>query len=277
MAERGVRRVIGQKHLLSILDAQYKENKLPKFVIIVGVRGSEKNLVAKELAKQNDMIFIQAQDCKVDTMRTIISEAYRAVVPTIFNITDADDMSVTAKNSILKLTEEPPKFAYIVLTVENKENLLETIVSRGAVYQTDCYSAAQIESYIDTKQVSDRDKSILLEFCRTPGDVDMVLSYNPSEFKDFVLKVRAHVAEVSGANVFKIANNIKLKDSDDGKYDLSTFLRAFCYVCMNENLYNGARVTSQFLTDSFTKSVNRSMLFDSWLLSIREEWRDECC
>lgn len=269
--------MIGQKNLLLTLDKQYKSKSLPKFIVIVGSKGSEKNLVAKELAKQNDLIYIEAPDCKVDTMRTIISESYKVTTPTIFNIVDADDMSVNAKNSILKLTEEPPKCAHIVITVDNKDNLLETILSRGAVFTTDGYSLNQLNRYIDTKNVSDEDRNILLTLCRTPGDIDTVLSYTPTDFYQFVQKVKEHIAEVSGANAFKISNSIRLKDSDADKYDLSIFLRAFCYVCMDEKLYKGSHITSQFLTDSLAKPVNKQMLFDSWLLSIREIWRDGRC
>ncbi len=45
-------------------------------------------------------------------------------------ICDAEALTHEAQNAILKITEDPPKTALIILTVKNIESLLSTIVSR---------------------------------------------------------------------------------------------------------------------------------------------------
>ena len=46
------------------------------------------------------------------------------------NIDDADLMNESAQNALLKVLEEPPKYASIILISDNKERLLGTIKSR---------------------------------------------------------------------------------------------------------------------------------------------------
>ncbi len=69
----------------------------------------------------------------VETIRNICSDVY--VRPNnsdrkIYIFTDADAITVQAQNSLLKLIEEPPAYAYFIFTASSKNILLETILSR---------------------------------------------------------------------------------------------------------------------------------------------------
>ncbi len=69
----------------------------------------------------------------VDTVRNICSDAY--IKPNngdrkIYIFTDADKITVQAQNSLLKLIEEPPEYAYFIFTVSDRNVILETIRSR---------------------------------------------------------------------------------------------------------------------------------------------------
>ena len=129
--------MLGQKNLYTVLNNQLREDTLARFIIIEGELGSEKNLVARELAKANHLLYVESPDCKIETMRQIIGDAYRVTKPTIFAILDADDMSVQAKNALLKVTEEPPNKARFVMTLQSVGSTLETIKSRATIYQAD--------------------------------------------------------------------------------------------------------------------------------------------
>ena len=70
---------------------------------------------------------------KVDAIRRLESEIY--LKPTLaskkcFIINDADLMNESAQNALLKVLEEPPRYATIILVATNKEKLLGTIKSR---------------------------------------------------------------------------------------------------------------------------------------------------
>lgn len=69
----------------------------------------------------------------VDTIRNITADAYIKPNNTdrkIYIFTDADNITVQAQNSLLKLIEEPPDYAYFIFTVSDKNVILETIRSR---------------------------------------------------------------------------------------------------------------------------------------------------
>lgn len=69
----------------------------------------------------------------VDTVRNICSDAYIKPNNTdrkIYIFTDADNITVQAQNSLLKLIEEPPAYAYFIFTAADRNVILETIRSR---------------------------------------------------------------------------------------------------------------------------------------------------
>ncbi len=69
----------------------------------------------------------------VETVRNICADAY--IKPNngerkIYLFTDADNITVQAQNSLLKLIEEPPAYAYFIFTATDRNIILETIRSR---------------------------------------------------------------------------------------------------------------------------------------------------
>lgn len=69
----------------------------------------------------------------VETVRNICADAYIKPNNTdkkIYIFTDADNITVQAQNSLLKLIEEPPDYAYFIFTVSDRNIILETIRSR---------------------------------------------------------------------------------------------------------------------------------------------------
>lgn len=275
--------MIGQKNLLKQVFHQIDYNSFPRFSIFVGMPGDEKNKFAGQIAEYMrngglSVIQITAPDCKVDTIRSLIEESYKCITQTIYSINDADEMSLQARNSLLKVTEEPPNQAYFVMTLNDLNNTLPTIKSRASVYHLDPYSYEELKEYIVKKSPSKIDAlDILFGFCETPGDIDQVWEYGVSEFYNFVCKVVDNIVQTSGSNALKIATSIQFKDTDPDKYDLRLFWKAFCFECSRRDYFKGVMVTSSYLSVLHTKSINKSMLFDMWIFDIRKEWRDGCC
>ena len=69
----------------------------------------------------------------------------------IYIICEAEKMTTEAQNSFLKTLEEPPDFATIILTTENKDKLLPTIVSRCQLVTFNYGSISKIEDMLRTK------------------------------------------------------------------------------------------------------------------------------
>lgn len=272
--------MIGQKNLIEKLNSF---EKFPKFSIFVGQKGSGRKTLINEyivpMFTEQGYVTYTLTDVKIDSIRDMIKNAYQAH-SMLYLITDADNMSVGAKNAMLKIVEECPNNNYFIMTLEDENSTLPTIKSRAVIYHMDAYSKEELKEYADT-DISH------LDICETPGEIDLLEAMNPDEFYEYVIKVVDNIAKVSGSNSFKIAEKIAFKEEDENKYDLKLFWKAFIKECMSraENLLNekkdregidymiGARDTSRTLRRLLSRSINRQMLFDKWILDIREDWR----
>lgn len=70
---------------------------------------------------------------KVDYVREIKARAYLSpneAGKRVFLIANAECMTVQAQNALLKVLEEPPETAVFILTTQNREKLLTTVLSR---------------------------------------------------------------------------------------------------------------------------------------------------
>ena len=272
--------MIGQRNLQSRIEQLIENRTFPRFSILVGPRGSGKKTFAKFIKyKFRDALFADV-GIGVDAVRDIISNAYKSTRPIIYLIADADNMSNAAKNALLKVTEEPPNNAYFIMTLEDENNTLETIRSRGTVFHMDRYTPDDIRRYCRTGENlwPSEIEEIVVSLADTPGDVNILGKSDVQEFYDYVQLVVDNIAEVSLANAFKIPSKVALKDTDEG-YDLRLFWKAFMKVTFDtkvgyENWGLAVEVTSKYLQKLSVKGINRQMLIDCWLMEIRELWID---
>ena len=98
----------------------------------------------KNVLKNNhpDVLFYETEkhtagNFKIETVRQIRELAY--IMPNqadkkVFILAEADLMNTAAQNALLKILEEPPKYAYFILLASRKSAFLETILSRSTVY-----------------------------------------------------------------------------------------------------------------------------------------------
>ena len=273
--------MIGQKTLLSQIDWMCKANCFPRFCIIVGDAGSEKLQLANYIAKQLKCFQHGVIDNKIDTVRAIIDESYKTHAPIVYIFNNADDMSVPAKNALLKVTEEPPNNAFFVMILEDLNNTLDTIRSRAVTFTMEHYSKQELTEYINTMYpfCDDAEKDILFALCETPGDIDSLVKQGTANFYAYVAKVVDNIAEVRGANSFKIAEKVALKDEED-KYDLKLFWKACCKLFYDKAktvdyipYLKACNNTSNSLKKLAIRGVNKQMLFDEWILKVREVLR----
>lgn len=269
--------MVGQENLLNQIDWMCKSGCFPRFSIITGEYGSEKLEVANYIAKKLETFFHVAPDNKIDTVRAIIEQSYKTHSPMMYIINNADDMSLPAKNALLKVTEESPNNAYFIMILDDVNNTLDTIRSRAVLFTMEPYSKRQLKAY--AKETYDDTNEIYTDLCSTPGDVDLLHSMGVDEFYEYVQKVVENIGTVNGANSFKIAERIALKDEED-KYDLRMFwiacVRVFFDKKYNKDAYAqymAGKRTSDAIKKLSIRGVNKQMLFDEWVLSVREALR----
>lgn len=271
--------MIGQERLLGLFDSMISSNEFPRFCILTGPKGSGKKMVSKYITEKMNITSYILPDVKIDTIRQMIETSYKAVNPVMYLIQDADGMSTQAKNSLLKITEEPPNNAYFIMTLESIEMTLDTIKSRATVYQLDNYSLNEIEQYAKrSHNPTEQELDIIKQICDVPGDVDMLYESKPVEFYNYVKKVVENISTVEGSNSFKISDKLALKQDAEG-YDVKLFLRAFMAICVNNmreheplKYATGTSITSKYINQLGIKGVSKQMLMDSWILEIRKYW-----
>ena len=275
--------MIGQENLKRIVEEWIDNDLFPRFSIFVGPRGSGKKTLVREVIKSlTDGMYVES-GIRADDIREIIAQSYKVHSLAVYFIPDADKMSNAAKNALLKVIEEPPNNAYFIMTLEDEANTLPTILSRGIVFKMERYTPYDIADYFYDKHHANHgedEEQIAKSLCDTPGEVDILVKMGIKEFYDYVQLVVDNIVEVSLANAFKIASKISLKDGAEG-YDLRLFWKAFIKVVLEKALnhmniedisqYSEAVMkTSKYLQRLRVASINRGMLFDNWILEIRD-------
>ena len=279
--------IIGQKELLAKLSTEIKNNAFPRFSIIVGKKGSGKKLLAKTVIPKmfgDSGLVYTLPDVKIETVRDMIKQATKITQRAFYIIPDADNMSVAAKNALLKITEEPPRNAYFIMTLQDTNSTLTTILSRAIVFRMDEYTSQDIGDFYK-ETYNDNIDGIVLDVCETPGDVVAMHEKGIYNFYEFVTKVVDNVAKVSKANALKITSQMRLKATDEenpDKYDLALFWKCFLRICVQRMkssvqsdvlMYADAvKVTSKSLQDLKVVGINKTALFDLWILNIRDIW-----
>ena len=282
--------MIGQKVLLERIGGQIERKKFPRFSILIGEKGSGKKTMAKDIAQMLGAMPVLV-GIKAEDIREIIDVSYKVTDTVVYIIADWDNMSGASANALLKVTEEPPQNAYFILTCENEENLLSTIRSRGVTYMLEPYTYEDKCDYIDyqgskhQRYFFEKDEEFVLEVSSNIGEVELLMSaydkdpHAITDFKDYVTLVIDNIAEVSDSNSFKIGDKVALKD-EDNKYSVKLFWKAFNSVCV-DRMRNGddplmyARaigVTGDYAQQLNIRGINKQMLFDNWIIAIREEW-----
>lgn len=268
--------MIGQIVLLQHIQEQIENGTFPRFSIIVGDKGSGKKTLVHIIAELLGVTSVDWCSTSIDAIRGMITDAHMTrSYKILYVIPDADTMSIQAKNALLKVTEEPPANCYFIMTLEDLNNTLETIRSRGTVFRMETYTPDHIREYCKICDI--KYDTLYEDICDTPGDVDMLNSFGSTDFYEYVKLTVDHIQKVSLANALKMSNRISMKAEDTENYDLKLFWKAFIKVCagkmIQEREYiDWIRITSKALSKLRVRGINKQMLFDNWVFDIRE-WR----
>lgn len=273
--------MIGQKINMEFLQTCVDNDCFPRFIIITGEKGSGKKTLANYIAKRLLKAFQVEPGNGVEAVREAITNSYRCAGPTVYIFPDADKMSVQAKNAMLKITEEPPRQAYFIMTVESMNNTLGTLKSRGTEIQMESYTEEDLWTFVDN--ASDNDK-LAIRIASNPGQLQQLREIDTQEFYNFGETVLDNIATVTGVNAFKIGNKFKFKEDGTG-YDPMLFLECIKTICLDRSnqaktaaevkaLQSTIRITNQCKRDFLLTGVKRDSTFDMWILDMRDIWQE---
>lgn len=266
--------MIGQKQILEQIDNWVDMEDFPRFLIITGGRGSGKTLLAQKIAKKLRAFYIPCE-LGVDAVREAVENCYRCNGITVYSFLNADKMSAQAKNALLKITEEPPRSAHFIMTLQDPGSTLETLRSRGTLISMEPYTDAELEEYMGNN-VNDT----ILSIASTPGDVNELRKINVEEFFSFCEKVIDNVATVTGVNAFKIAQSLRFKEDGEG-HDPILFMRCVSAICFEraKNASSAQQVrmnlgiltaTAECIRELQLTGVKKDSTVDIWILKVRQ-------
>lgn len=277
--------MIGQNNIQDTFNKFIENRTIPRFLILTGVKGSGKYTLAKWLTRQMKAYLVEPE-LSVDAVREVVKNCYKCSGDTVYIFRDADRMSAAAKNALLKVTEEPPRQAYFVLTVQNVENALETLRSRGTVIPMAPYTLEQRQEYLDCileksyKSLDGRVRQLIVCAADNLGQVERYASMDVEELFDFCSLVVDKIGVVTGVNAFKIGQRIKIKEDGDG-YEPDLFFQMLNYVLMRrimegDGYYDSRvyakmlRICSKYAQELTLVGVKKDATLDMWIIEMRE-------
>lgn len=273
--------MVGQRNNLEYLQACVDTNSFPRFLILTGPKGSGRKTLAKYITKKCLKAYEIYPEKGVEAVREAVENAYRCAGTTVYVFPDADKMSTQAKNAILKVTEEPPKQAYFIMTVESMNNTLATLKSRGTEIAMETYSKSEL---IEFKKPNNSMEELALDVATTPGQYLALIDADVENFYTFCEKVLDNIAVVTGVNAFKIGDNFKFKEEGTG-YDPALFFECVKHICfsrvMKSNskeelscLYQTIKCVNSYSRELTITGVKKDSTFDMWILSMRDIWKE---
>lgn len=136
--------VMGQEHIVSVIEKSIKNKKVSHAYLFSGSRGIGKTSIARILAKElgthpDDIYEIDAASNRgIDDVRAIRDAVNTMPFHSQYKIYIVDEVHMLTKeafNALLKTLEEPPSYVIFMLATTELEKIPETIISRCEVYR----------------------------------------------------------------------------------------------------------------------------------------------
>lgn len=262
--------LVGQPKIQAFIDNLTLEN-CPHFIILKGARRCGKTTVTQAIAEKLNALQAEFQP-SVEQVRHIISTIYNIKEPCVYWCEDLDKMHINGKNSLLKVTEETPKYAYIVLHTVNTP--MATLNSRAQVFEFEPYSFQDYEEYCKLKELKMPDNAeVLMSSCNSLAEFEYQLQTGKfQETVELAGKVLDYMGEVTTVNAFKIISKLALKKDAEG-LDPIFFLTVLLNMYIQRKgqvdfgdiiVKNTQEALQQLRQDVFSKTA----IMNKWVLQI---------
>ncbi len=135
--------VIGQDHIVKVLESSVETNKVSHAYLFVGSRGTGKTSVARIFAKdvgvsENDLYEIDAASNRgIEDIRALRDGVRVLPFDSKYKVYIIDEVHMLSKDAwgaLLKTLEEPPKHVIFILATTEVHKVPETIISRCQVF-----------------------------------------------------------------------------------------------------------------------------------------------
>ncbi len=167
---------------------------------------------------------------KLGQVRTLIqrSHSFPSEAPRKIFILTAASFMKEAANSLLKVLEEPPDYAHLIILAENPGELLPTIRSRCATVRLGALPIEEIEMLLadNRPDVPAKQRSLIARLAQ--GAAGRALGFDLATYvaarTDALLLIRSAVAEADHTPLFKMTETYRA--GAEGQQKTSAMLRA---------------------------------------------------
>lgn len=244
--------IVGQSRLLDQLN-QFNINTFPRTTMFIGEKGIGKHTFANYV--KDNILKLPLIDLTSCISNEVIDEIYLKPTPCIYLI-DITKLVDAKQNSILKLIEEPPNSAFIILLAEEGISLLNTVRNRCIIFDFEPYTKDQLRQFI----TNESDVELILNILRTPGKIIGTNINNLKEAYDIADKIVHKLSNANYANTLTLSDKINFEDNYS-KIDLDIFfdvLADHMYKCYMQE--NDSKILDMYL---FTINERKALTKDA--------------
>lgn len=141
-----------------IIQLQIKNNNLAHAYLVFGDFRPDTLLESRQI-QSTDFFAVQESPIKISHVRELVSWLYlkpHSSPKRIAVLYHAELMTTEAANSLLKVLEEPPEYAILILQAMRKETILPTILSRCQIIrQQKSADENSLQDYISVEKIAD--------------------------------------------------------------------------------------------------------------------------
>ena len=251
--------VIGQDHVVKVLEAEVKSGNISHAYLFSGTRGTGKTSVARIFASaigtsKNDIYEIDAaSNTGVEDIRALNESVFTLPFESKYKVYILDEvhmLSKSASNALLKTLEEPPSHVIFILATTETHKIPETVLSRCEVYTFKKPSDDILKKFVinlvkkEKSSIDDSSAELVSilgdgSFRDTLGIVQKILAYS----KDKIIS-EEEVRLVTGAPAVSLVHDIVLaitnknlklgletvKIATSQNVDISVFLKLILHI-----------------------------------------------
>lgn len=216
----------------------------------------------------------------------------------VYIIDHAEKMTVQAQNSLLKTLEEPPEYVIIILTNENKNELIPTIISRCQNVKLYNQPVEIVKDYLMKSKNFDEEQAKLYailsrgkykkaeklalkeDFIKTREEIIKLIANINNKDRLEVFESADYLIEVSKNNffVFELFLSffrdiiIQKRNGNDDiiNFDFEEYIIDSAKDYTTEQIYKLINLVNQY-RDYYLKNIKKDLLFPSLLLKIRNK------
>lgn len=258
--------MIGQEKLQSWIK-DIKISEISHSLLLIGEKGCGKHLFSTIIGSKLGLDIVDITEC---ITYEYIEDIYQKALPAVYLI-DASKISEKQQNAMLKFIEEPLSTCYIIILVENKSELLPTVINRCLPIEFENYTDEQLHQFID---VNDENMDLVLSVCRTPGKLLNINSESIKNCFDLCNKMIDKLSVANYANTLTISDKINYKDEYD-KVDTDTFFNIFEYCLLKRYINNATDKVSDIYIETIKyhsklkdSRLNKQYIVDNYLTDI---------